>query len=733
MIIDFTKDSSGDVVSISDIHKVLLKGPGKDDTVLYKASNSKILGPEDFLEYGIDFIPTKYKFNSTFPLDLLSKSNKELLGGNSEELERLGNIIFPTSNNEDLDSSISYFGSISVSDQVLILVRCPEGYNNVEFYQDDSVCITVRFGGEKSVDTGLFVELPKCKYEVDSSKIVWLVLGQDGLVKDINLSYRAWNDSNNKFRNLNQSVLRNDEFYRFLCDPEVIEKVPGGNLWFDRNSGTIIGTKEVPNTNTPILNNKLLSISKSNEYSPYVAYPKGAIVKWEGKDWVSLVDNNLGEQFVQLSERWILKSKLTGIIQKYLTIIISSNDNTGYGSISETSLAYEENVRYGLKFNIFLNPGVVFRGIWPTVTPQFNQWEYTRRYLSEADKADLRTRELIDNGAPTSPYFIKLTGSGYSGFSVELLPLSGNITYKEGNEFKVNTQGEFINAFYREVVGLWRQSVVVDVERVDIPIRLYYRYKGDIHNITETLTGPFEGRPVTSDNLKFKNLSGVGGKTTTILSMDYGTFKYKIGLKLGSRYSLNNTRYYHLESLRSGITKEEATEIDIEGHVFEPTLKDIDELTRELGVPVSYIPVSVSQQDNTINIEDELKKNGAPVFIFDIIDKNIKIKLDATNADSSVFFDQDYSVSYMEVEVTGGNTTTNVAVFCITIGMDITIRNSSGVILGKIENVIGNTTKTLDSGLVVKLDSDLWGSPYDPFTIYLSNITEDLTIEFSYK
>ena len=135
MIIDFAKDSTGEVVSISDINKVILRCPDKDDITLLKGSNSKILEPEDFLEYGIDFIPTKYKFNSKFPLEFLGETIKKEIGENTEDLETLAKTLFPTDNNEDIYEGISYFGSITVSEQTLILVKCPSDYEEMEFIQ----------------------------------------------------------------------------------------------------------------------------------------------------------------------------------------------------------------------------------------------------------------------------------------------------------------------------------------------------------------------------------------------------------------------------------------------------------------------------------------------------------------------------------------------------------------------------------------------------------------------
>ena len=730
MIIDFAKDSSGEVVSISDINKVILKCPSKDNITLLKGSNSKILEPEDFLEYGIDFIPTKYKFNSKFPLELLGGTIKREIGENTEDLERLTKTMFPTDSNEDVDEKIKYFGSITVSEQTLILVKCPSDYEEMEFICGNSVCFTIRFGGERSVNSGDFVKLPKCKYEIDSNKIVWIVIGQDGLVRDINLSYRAWSGSINKFRNLNQKLLRNDDFYKYLSDPEIIENEGETTLWFDRNSGTLLGTGVVSRSNTPILSNKLMSITNNKTFSPYVSYSKGSIVNWDGREWVSLVDNNIGEQFVQLSNKWELKSRLLGLIQKYMNVVIKSDDPSGFGIISNKSFPYEENVTYGIKFRIKLNPGISFRGIWPELS-KYNQWEYTRRLLSEVDKADVRSKLISSEGSPTCPFYVKSTGSGYRGYSIEIIPLEGNIEYKENGEFVMKTQEEFIKSFYNDIVSLiGGDNIVVDVPRFPIPIRLYYKYLGKIHNITSSLSDPFEGSLQTSSNIDINNLSGLNGKSTTVLNLKGSDFKYKISLKLKDKYSLTGTEYYHLESIMSGITKEEATEIHIGEYTSEPSIDNISDLIREIGVPVSTNSVSVS--NNSITIEEELTANGAPVFIFNLSDKKKIIKFDATKSGDMVYFDSYHLMRYKEVELDEGTTTIKEIFNSIGIPIQLKVKNSSGTVIGDTGDIYSNFTKTLSNGIIIEMSSNGWGTPEEPITLNLSNIKESLTLEFSY-
>ena len=468
-----------------------------------------------------------------------------------------------------------------------------------------------------------FVKLPKCKYEIESNKIVWIVLGQDGLVRDINLSYRAWSDSINKFRNLNQKLLRNDDFHKYLSDPEIIENEGGSNLWFDRNSGTLLGTQVVARSYTPILSDKLMSLADNKTYSPYVSYPKGSIVNWDGKEWVSLVDNNIGEQFVQLSNKWELKSRLLGLMQKYMNVVIKSDDPSGFGIISNRSFPYEENVTYGIKFSIRLNPGILFKGIWPELS-KYNQWEYSRKLLSEVDKSDIRSKIITSEGSPTCPYYVKSTGSGYKGYSIEILPLEGNVEYKENGEFVMKTQAEFIKSFYSDMMNLLGgDSIVVDVPRFPIPIRLYYKYLGKIYNITSSLPELFEGTLQTSSNISVDNLSGLNGKSTAILNLKGSDFKYKISLKLKNKYSLASTEYYHLESIMSGITKEEATEIQVGEYTSEPSIDNITDLIREIGVlETGTTPVSVSS-NNTITVEEELTVNGAPVFIYSNFTKTL--------------------------------------------------------------------------------------------------------------
>lgn len=754
MIIDFAKDGGGGILGIPDIWRVQLTGPEIEEKNLYRASDNKILEPEDFLEYGIDFIPEKYKFSSKFPLEYLSKSDKELISNSTEDLESIGKVLFPTySSDIAQDTTISYFGAISVSGQTLVLVKCPAGCNQADFYTSEHIkCITVRFGGEKSVDTGEFVELQKCAYEVESSKIVWMVIGQDGLVKDINLSYRAWSSSINPFRNLNTQLLRNDEFYKYLANPEIIEKSQGTDIWLDKNSGTLIGNEVLPESRTPILSGKIKAVKSGGvtQFSPSTSYKKGALVSYSGREWLSLVDNNLGEQSPQLSSKWILKDKLLASIQKYLTLQFSESGDK-VGKIYPEIVGYEEGISHDIKFKVDLEPGTILeyielKDLGPYESARYNERIYTRPALSELDKCDFRTfaiNKILKHN--DIQYYASISGSGYSGYTVDIAPLSGNVPYKEGSsdEIKTISDEEYLKKIHTGPMmsgGL----AVLKVKKVPIPVRLCYsdEFSGgpkDINierNYKDNPHYAITGNIKYTANITAKQYGGKGGYDTfTVFEVPRNQLRYSFDIELKPGYKLKSCEAYYLESVQSKITRAELSgkNIDVLGSyaLEESPASESYDLCDLIGVRRD--DVSVTTKGNTVSITDEITKNGAPLFVINIVKSVTIVKVDLVDMGGINFFEID-GRNYGEFTVGDDG---KVKIDNILQGSDwynLNVFNSFGVI----ETIDGQelTHTTSFERRLPKLDivfkSECQGLD-EPISITLENVTRDITLEFRLK
>jgi hypothetical protein len=291
----------------------------KPDLIRYYGSDDKLINLEDFDEYGWKFLVEKLNYNSDFPLDNLLHSIK-----NQDLLKTLSNIklindtFCPTWIEVDSDDElISYFGSITVGKQKLILLDIPENYNRVNIYDtsisstDAAIKVTIADG----LDT-------KCR------KIVWFVITMGGAesISDINLSFYAWNSSINPHRKMRQYLVRNDEFSELDRTINVVDTIdPSSNLWMDLSSGTIVGNKSV--SSFPIMTSLFNKYASDSKWDKNVNYIEGSTATYnpEGTTssdtWLALSDTKNEEPIYTNS--WILEDYVNCIDNKYKFITIA--------------------------------------------------------------------------------------------------------------------------------------------------------------------------------------------------------------------------------------------------------------------------------------------------------------------------------------------------------------------------------------------------------------------------
>lgn len=365
----------------------------KPDKIQYKGSR-QYTSLRDFSEYSFSYNIDKFKFNDKFLINLLNDESKEMVGKNIDDLEKISNVLFPTITEDDREYEDTFFGS-SVSSQTLIVfggdgsTEEKLGHWKLELYEmgvnsnnnifggfieedllnklgieiTNHPIMTIILGPESNVpnnssdmyysydpmlsDKNLnsrlsLVEYKKLYEEITKSKSIWLLLSQDNNeIESINLSYRSWIDSSNPNRNMKDYVVRNDEYYSTKNSLKTIEKLDNTEFWYDKNSGTIVGNKI--NTNHPILDRKLSSLTNNNNYSPYINYNLGDKVVFGKKKinasgetedliWVSLHSNNIGNSPV-FSNSWSLESSITGIFTSRI-FVSSYPSDAGYSNPS---------------------------------------------------------------------------------------------------------------------------------------------------------------------------------------------------------------------------------------------------------------------------------------------------------------------------------------------------------------------------------------------------------------
>lgn len=296
-----------------------------EDIVQVHGSSSSLLGISDFAEYGLNFLPTKYKYNGKFPLELMSNKSRKLVGTELLDIEKVSRSFFPTLCEESDKPEYSYFGTVEINSQTLVMIDMPSGYDKVyifdysvtEFYNNWKIKFTLSEADEKT-----------------SRKILWFILSPGGSVFDINLTKNTWSNSINPERNQNEYLLRNDELKKTV---NLVKKLKGTDIVVDRNSDTILGTGEVKSH--PLLSRKLNDRPAYSEWLSEVDYSKGSIVRHNNIYYYAL-KNNIGSEPIDYKTQYVFPDGLVWL-KMHRDSNISYDPSKTYGSGSE--VFYEGN------------------------------------------------------------------------------------------------------------------------------------------------------------------------------------------------------------------------------------------------------------------------------------------------------------------------------------------------------------------------------------------------------
>ena len=217
---------------------------------LVLASDNSLLLPEDFIEYGANFVPEKYKVNSDFKMRYLNKVTKESILDNSD-LIKLSKVLLPTNALQSSEeSNIDYFGSIKLNDNIIYAIFIESSsdpskqvrYVDINSAPSSSTVAEIVIGYEDKETEDNIVE-----GEFNNDAVIWVTVNTSKKNSDINLSYLVLQNSENPLRNLNQTYLRNDELFNLSTQTNAIDNVPGTDIKFDSLSGTLLSNKTYTN------------------------------------------------------------------------------------------------------------------------------------------------------------------------------------------------------------------------------------------------------------------------------------------------------------------------------------------------------------------------------------------------------------------------------------------------------------------------------------------------------
>lgn len=350
-------------------------------------SNSSLLYNRDFSEYNFSYSITKDKFNDKFLVNYLGEKTLNLIGENSNSLEKIESNIFPTLSREEWEENDRYFGTTIISNQIFALFKGAAGIKRLELYEG---IIERNNIGERSefIDTdtlgaaeikqtatpnfililgeldeyegGDFVIDKELLDEVEGEKMIWMLVSNNSEIEEVNLSYKSWVDSINPNRNMNKYLVRNDEYWSTKDSMGIVESIPDlPEILIDANSGTLLGNKKIENDRLLIFNNKKNWIEQFKgtgeypKYFPFTTYKIGDKVILGGKVWESVSNNNFNNNPV-LSSKWILSEYLN--INKPIRIVVSVTPEIG-GTCNPIGIISIPTVRTIINFKIFPKPG----------------------------------------------------------------------------------------------------------------------------------------------------------------------------------------------------------------------------------------------------------------------------------------------------------------------------------------------------------------------------------------
>lgn len=379
----------------------------------------------DFAEYDFNAVLEDQKFNNRDLISYLDLETASKIGTRLGSLEKINSTLFPTLSNSDAQANdIEYFGTLSLSAITLYLFNLDPGIHKVELYEDIisennsvygdfiesdvldifsiehvSPVITIYLGPNQECQNNApskyggsvmynqhdplmnnrnnYYEYDPLEYsklcdEINAGKSLWLALSSDKSIKEVNLSYNAWLNSEDANIFKHKFNMRNDDYYDKTRNSYL--KIENSD-YSDRRSGKLLGNKIlVANKDNPekslcpILSRKLRDLNENmypgkshindnylhlpvgyvdsngylslemevdsegfarfssadrsgiQSYCPEVEYEPGTIVYHKGEVYKALRKGNRGH-FPDISSYWALNSRLNDYYTTRVTIL----------------------------------------------------------------------------------------------------------------------------------------------------------------------------------------------------------------------------------------------------------------------------------------------------------------------------------------------------------------------------------------------------------------------------
>lgn len=410
-------------------------------------SNSSLLYNGDFSEYDFSYSITKNKFNDKFLVNYLGKNTLNLIGENSNSLEKIESTIFPMLSKEDWEENDRYFGTTLIYNQIFALFKGDPGIKRLELYE--GIIDSNNISSKKFIDSDTLqnigikqtaipnfililgeldeesdednlVTKKELLDEVEGEKMIWMLISNNSEVEKINLSYRSWVDSINPNRNMNKYLVRNDEYWSTKDSVGIIDSIEDlPEILIDGNSGTFLGNEKIKDDRLLILKTKRNLVEKfkgSKEfpnYYPFTTYKIGDRVYFGDKIWESVSNNNFNNN-PMLSSKWILLDYLEN--SRPIRVVVSVFPEVG-GTCNPIGIISIPSVDTNVTFKIYTNPGYKLNEDLPcllsteTLTPlsSENNFDYniSENFITVVNwKEVLQTNNLIFNLSYIGSYII---------------------------------------------------------------------------------------------------------------------------------------------------------------------------------------------------------------------------------------------------------------------------------------------------------------------------------------
>lgn len=272
------------------------------ETIYYNAGKAGI--DYRFLEYGMSYSLSEDEDDS-----ILSFIREQDLSGKvSSEIEFLNDTILPGGSDlcpyypDDTyipqTNSLNFFGSFVVGLKNIYVFHVPELVWKIELFENlpapgENESPVIRI----TLNNGL-------EWEYEEYVFLSSTQNSSQSTPDVNISYEAWKKLINPLRNKKKRNLQSTS----SRVSQLEEPIQG--IYFDGASGTILGTKK--EESTPILDSMK---SLPTRFSSWRNYKKGesTLCGFPSVEYVSLVDNNIGEVSPIWSNKWAKKSTLINL------------------------------------------------------------------------------------------------------------------------------------------------------------------------------------------------------------------------------------------------------------------------------------------------------------------------------------------------------------------------------------------------------------------------------------